>query len=139
MIVIDELVYPEFDNNYLSSFEVDGLTWISSEQYYQASKFADHTQYMYIHSLTDPSLIYSEGRSAAHRKIDNWTDRRFELMYEANIAKIRQNTTLATKLKNTSGEIRYVSHSDVFWGCGTLTRKGENMLGKVLMKVREQL
>ncbi len=62
-------------------------------------------------------------------------------MYEIVKAKFVQNTELGKKLCST-GEAPLAegnSWHDVFWGVDEKTGKGENNLGKILMKVRDEL
>ena len=60
-------------------------------------------------------------------------------MHEICMAKFTQNLLLKEKLLATGTEelVEGNNHGDTFWGC--VNGKGENHLGKILMKVREEL
>ena len=134
MIRVGDRYIVEFDNNFVSPFYLDGMTWISSEQYYQAAKFDDLNHVTYINRLTDPNEIYVQGHSTVYRTKPQWQDHRYEMMRSALWCKFDQNPHLAALLKDTgTAEIVYESR-DSYWG-----DPGENMLGRVLMDVRALL
>lgn len=55
------------------------------------------------------------------------------------VFRIFQNKEIAKILLNTDDEeIIEVTSNDYYWGCGT-NGTGKNMLGKILMKVRDEL
>ena len=70
---------------------------------------------------------------------DDWDDIKLNIMKEALIAKFTQNQKLKTLLLNTNNaSIIEDSPRDSYWGIGK-DKNGENMLGKLLMEVREEL
>jgi hypothetical protein len=69
--------------------------------------------------------------------VENWNDIKVERMLEILRVKF-SNPELKKKLLNTNNSILIEdSKSDAFWGIGK-SGKGKNMLGKLLMKVREE-
>ena len=77
------------------------------------------------------------GRSLRKNKelIDGWDDRKVEIMLKGLRAKFSQSKMLREALLETgNATIHENSPTDMFWGI-----KGEDMLGKLLMKVREEL
>lgn len=70
---------------------------------------------------------------------DNWNEERVEAMYSVLNMKFRGNAELAEKLIAT-GEMELVEDNywnDTFWG--RCNGKGENNLGKLLMRIRGEL
>jgi len=76
--------------------------------------------------------------------------KRFEIVYDANLAKFRQNKAMCEYLLNTGDLIlAEAAPNDKIWGIGLAATdprvqnpaewNGENVLGEVLMKVRETL
>jgi len=69
----------------------------------------------------------------------NWDEIRDNIMYKAVLAKFTQHPELKELLLSTNDSI-LIEHTrnDSYWGDGG-DRSGENMLGKILMKVRDEL
>lgn len=63
-----------------------------------------------------------------------------EWMLDVVWAKFVQNQQLARQLKNT-GNVRLIewTHNDDFWGVNRSSGQGQNILGKILMEVRQNL
>ena len=68
-----------------------------------------------------------------------WEEKRISAMEEVQMAKFTQHPELAKKLLDTGdAELIYTNTGgDDYWGI--FEGKGENNLGKVLMKVRDRL
>jgi hypothetical protein len=79
------------------------------------------------------------GRSRKERILKNWDNIKQNVMYEAIKAKFTQHSDLTQLLLNTK-DAKIIEHTenDNYWGDGG-DGKGKNMLGKILMKVREEL
>ena len=79
------------------------------------------------------------GRSRKGRILKNWDNKKDNVMYEAVKAKFTQHADLRQLLLDTENA-RIVKHTenDAYWGDGG-DGKGKNMLGKILMRVREEL
>jgi ribA/ribD-fused uncharacterized protein len=69
----------------------------------------------------------------------DWDNAKLDVMYKAVYAKFSQNSSLGQALKGT-GNVELVEDSpiDAFWGTGA-DGIGQNWLGKILMKVRDQI
>ena len=69
---------------------------------------------------------------------DGFNEMKLELMYKLLKMKFRPNSPLGKKLQNIHGEIiEENTWHDTFWGvCNGI---GENHLGKLLMKIRDEL
>ena len=70
---------------------------------------------------------------------DDWNSVRDDVMYDALVAKFAQNQKLKRTLIDT-GDIDIIEASprDSYWGWGS-DKKGQNQLGKLLMKVRSEM
>lgn len=129
--------------NNFSSFQVDwrGYRWPTSEHAYQAAHFFE----------TAPELVEEirQARSAeeaceianAHSDKDpeNWQEIRVAIMEEIVRAKCQQNPHVKQKLRETLDKLIVEdSPKDDFWGWGE-KRDGRNELGKIWMKLREEI
>lgn len=126
---------------YLSNFfEVPvwykGIMFKNSEAAYQAQKMLnpdDKFNFKYLSAKEAKKL----GRKVELRP--DWEDVKLKVMEEICLAKFTQNATLRNALILT-GDAELIEGNtwgDKFWGC--VNGKGENNLGKILMKTREIL
>jgi hypothetical protein len=139
-------------NFYPADFVVNGNSYSSSEQFYQAQKaqFAkDRISLDKIMQHQDPTIHKKIGDQV---KIDQdlWVQKAPEVMHCGLLAKFSQNKDLAIYLSNTGNKVLLESSAkDSIWGTGvSLTHKnvlntdlhtGRNLLGNILMSVRQQL
>ena len=140
-------------NWYHVSFTVDGITYSSSEQYmmYQKALLFDDTETASkILDNDDPSTIKALGRMVAPFDEKVWSKHRYDIVYKGVFAKFYQNEDIRAMLISTGDEIiAECSVSDKVWGIGLsmsdplrydITKwPGQNLLGKILMAVRDQL
>jgi ribA/ribD-fused uncharacterized protein len=97
----------------------------------------------------NPSEQKELGRQVKNFKENIWNDFKFNVVFQGNYLKFSQNEELKNKLIATEPYILVEANKhDRIWGIGkfaddpTLMNTeewGENLLGKVLVKVREQL
>lgn len=114
----------------------DGITYQNNEAAFQSAKVLDKSVREKF-SMLDPSSAKRKGRHVQLRH--DWEKVKFDIMYEICKAKFSQNTKLREKLIETGDE--YLEEGNI-WGdriWGTVNGKGQNNLGKILMKVREEL
>ena len=78
------------------------------------------------------------GRSRDHPLREDWEEVKVEVMERALVAKFTQNPELKKQLLET-GDAYLVEHTknDAYWGDGL--GGGENMLGRLLCKVRDEM
>lgn len=138
-------------NFYPCEFVFDGKGFRFSEQcfmYQKALLFNDFEVASQILDETDVRKIKALGRKV--KGFDNtlWDQYKENFMYNACCAKFSQNDRLKDFLLNTGNyEIVEASPVDNIWGIGFSSDKamenidkwGQNLLGKVLMRVREDL
>lgn len=85
----------------------------------------------------DPSTAKRKGRNVRLRY--DWERVKDDIMYQVVKAKFEQNEELKQKLLNTGDEYLEEGNTwnDTYWG--VCRGRGKNMLGKILMKVRDEL
>lgn len=144
---IDEVIgfYPrEFyalDN--FSSFKVEwnGYLYASLEEAYQAASFMGSSEELvervkHSHSADEAQRIAYANRD---KQRPDWNEVKVAIMEELLRLKIEQNPYVKKKLLQTENYLIVEdSPKDSFWGWGP-NRDGENQLGKLWMKLREEL
>lgn len=142
-----------FSQWYPCLFTVDGLKYNCAEQYMMAQKaniFGDKEVMTQILAETDQMAIKKLGRLVKNYDDDVWTEKRFQIVVEGNLAKFSQNEDLLNFLLNTDDRILVeASPKDTIWGIGfdefapeamnPSIWNGENLLGFALMEVRDRL
>lgn len=118
---------------------VDGKEWPTSEHYFQSQKFEDESLRERIRSADSPAEAAKIGRNRSLPLRDDWEQIKMEVMRTALRAKFTQHRSLRDALIQT-GEAEIVEHTnnDSYWGDGG-DGSGANMLGKLLMEIREEL
>ncbi len=131
--------YGEFSNFASFTIRLKNKTWNTTEHFYQAQKFENQAYQEKIRNAESPMKAAELGRSRKERILKNWETKKDNVMYEAVKAKFTQHTDLRQLLLDTENA-RIVEHTenDAYWGDGG-DGKGKNMLGKILMRVREEL
>lgn len=131
--------YFEFSNFSLHPIVVDGKEYKTNEHYFQSVKFVDEEYREKVRLSKTPKEAKQLGSSRAHKIHPDWDARRNAVMETAVRSKFTQHESLRTLLLST-GTDRLIEDSphDYYWGCGR-NRTGKNMLGNILMKVREEI
>lgn len=119
--------------------ELDGKRWPTSEHYFQAQKFEDSQHQESIRLEKSPMIAARMGRDRKKRLRTDWESVKVSLMQKAVRAKFTQHDEIRETLLST-GDAMIVEHTenDAYWGDGG-DGSGKNMLGKILMEVREEL
>lgn len=114
----------------------DGITYLNNEAAFQAQKTLNKEQRLDFATL-NPSQAKKKGRSVSLRP--DWEEIKINVMYEICKAKFTQNENLKRSLLNTGNAelIEGNNWGDKIWG--QVNGIGENNLGKILMKIREEL
>ena len=131
--------YGEFSNFSHHRIHLDGKTWPTSEHYFQAQKFHDAAYRERIRSARSPMDAANLGRDRRQKLRPDWESVKVDVMRDAVRAKFSQHAEL-TALLLATGDAKLVEHTanDAYWGDGGDGR-GRNMLGQILMQVREML
>ena len=119
--------------------ELDGLIWPTSEHYFQAQKFAGTEFAEEIRRAKSPMIAARMGRDRSKPLRADWERAKDEVMRRAVRAKFTQHARLREILLAT-GDALIVEHTrnDSYWGDGG-DGQGRNMLGQILVSVREEL
>jgi N-glycosidase YbiA len=131
--------YGVFSNFARYRITLKGKAWPTSEHYFQAQKFAgtDHEEALRL--IDSPMIAAQMGRSRQRPLRKDWEQVKDDIMREAVWAKFTQHDDLREILLGT-GDATIVEHTekDSYWGDGG-DGSGKNMLGQILMEVREKL
>lgn len=160
--------YYEFSNFYkCKNLVIEGTTWITTEQYFQAQKFRGTEYFDIIHQADSPMKAFALARQKKlagyqskwvvnkktcnrpinelvdehkHLKLaENWDAIKIDVMKTALLAKFSQDAKLKQLLLSTGdAAIVEASPRDSFWGSGK-DGNGQNKLGELLMEVRSIL
>jgi ribA/ribD-fused uncharacterized protein len=119
--------------------EIGGQRWPTSEHYFQAQKFEDAAHREEIRKAKSPMIAARMGRSRKKKLRPDWEAVKDDVMRQAVLAKFTQHEDIRTVLLAT-GTAAIVEHTenDGYWGDGG-DGSGRNMLGRILMEVRERL
>lgn len=121
-------------NFYMCPVIYEGIRYPSSEHAYQAAKSLDMEVRQRIANLSTPGKAKKAGRQINIRQ--DWEAVKYDVMSEIVLEKFLQNPDIKQKLIDTGDEelIEGNTWGDQWWGvCNGV---GENMLGKILMRVR---
>lgn len=132
--------YGCFSNFSLHSFEANGRRWKTSEHFFQAQKFLNSPEHFdRVWMAKSPSDAALLGRDRNSPLRSDWESVKDSVMKQALLAKFRQNNLIQLILLSTDGkQLVEKTSNDYYWGCGS-NNTGRNMLGKLLMEVRDEL
>ena len=116
----------------------EDMSFPSVEHAYQASKTKDIDERKFIASLT-AGQAKRAGRGVTLR--EDWEEIKFSIMEELVRQKFTSSFVLRKKLLATGDYIIKEGNSwgDRIWGVDIITGVGENNLGKIILKIREEL
>ena len=116
-----------------------GLLWPTSEHAYQAASYLDEEIVERIRTAPSAHEVRIIGRTYKEKRRQDWGELKEEVMEELFRAKLAQHEYVREKLL-ISGEREIIKNvpDDSFWGWGA-DHQGENRLGKLWMKLREEL
>ncbi|WMJ75204.1 NADAR family protein [Cytophagaceae bacterium ABcell3] len=135
----------------ISDFTIEGNIFNCCEQwmmYNKAFLFGDKDKAKQILEEKRPNVQRKLGRQVRFFKEEKWLQYRYRIVFQGNYAKFTQNDKLKVYLLNTGNKkLAESSPTDLIWGIGLPEDspykfdeskwRGENLLGEVLMKVRE--
>lgn len=128
-----------FSNFAAYPFALGGKVWPTAEHYFQAQKFAGTEHEEAIRQVRSPMVAARMGRSRQRPLRADWERVKDKVMLAGLRAKFAQHANIRAVLVGT-GDALLVERTrkDRYWGDGG-DGSGRNMLGKLLMQVREEL
>ncbi|AFY35025.1 NADAR family protein [Calothrix sp. PCC 7507] len=131
--------YGCFSNFSSHGFVLDDLYWSTSEHYFQAQKFIGTPHVEQIRLVKTPKDAAKMGRERTRPLRPDWEDIKDDIMRKAVLRKFETHADIREILLDT-GNVEIIENSpiDSYWGCGA-DGSGKNMLGIILMEVREIL
>jgi ribA/ribD-fused uncharacterized protein len=122
-------------NFYPVEIKLDGIVYPNAETAFQAQKTLDVEERRKFSMLKNPVQAKRLGRKVKLR--DDWEEVKLEIMTEIVSQKFLQHPYLIEMLLQTGDEelVEGNKWGDRFWG--VCKCKGENHLGKILMKIRD--
>lgn len=143
MIVDDKIVCFNGNESWLSNFhkspiQLGAIEYPTVEHAFQAMKSEDINERRKIAKLDTPGQAKRAGQKVKLR--ENWEETKVMLMYMLTRKKYLENPKLEEKLIATGSMLIQEgnSWSDTYWGVDIKTGKGINMLGNMIMIVREE-
>lgn len=132
----------EGEHRFLSNFwevpiEFEKETYPTIEHAFQAAKSPDMKYRLKVRVASTPNMAKKLGQVVKLR--EDWEEVKLGIMETLVRAKFAQHHVLADALKNTGDQelIEGNGWGDTYWGVSR--GKGENHLGKILMKIRTEL
>lgn len=122
-------------NFYPVGIKLDGIVYPNAETAFQAQKTLDVEERRKFSMLKNPVQAKRLGRKVKLR--DDWEEVKLDIMTEIVSQKFLQHPHLIEMLLQTGDEelVEGNKWGDRFWG--VCKDKGENHLGKILMKIRD--
>ena len=131
--------YGCFSNFSKHSFTLGGKPWQTVEHYFQAQKFVGTPREHEIQTAPDPMVAKKLGNSREYPLRADWEAVKNDVMRDAVLAKFEQHPDIRAVLLGTGQEVLIeAARNDSYWGYGP-DGNGKNMLGKVLMEIRDEL
>jgi ribA/ribD-fused uncharacterized protein len=135
----NEKPYGCFSNFSAHGFDLDGAWWPTSEHYFQAQKFAGTPHVENVRLAPTPMAASNVGRDRSLPLRADWEQVKDDVMRRAVLQKFAAHPDIRAILLGTGDEtLVEKTTSDYYWGIGT-QGGGKNMLGQILMEVRETL
>lgn len=140
-------------NWYYSEFTVNGITFNSVEQYmmyHKAVQFGDTVTAREIMKTKSFGRMKELGRMVRNYDDHVWSAVRYDVVKQGVLLKFSQNKDLAKRLLSTGNSLlAECAVHDTIWGIGMSMHnknktnpdmwKGQNLLGRALMEVRDML
>lgn len=120
------------------SIELDSIIYKSVEHAYMSAK-SDDEQWKYFCAKEDLARIVKNKSKSIILK-DNWNSIKVDIMYNCLLQKYTQEP-YKSLLKNTGDCFIQEGNTwkDTFWGVDLSTSNGKNMLGTLIMNIRDKL
>lgn len=123
-------------NFYNATVVYEGLTYLNNEAAFQSAKTIDMERRKQFCNI-NPSTAKHKGRNLSLRH--NWESIKCEIMYDIVKDKFTRHPDLKAKLLATNNEelVEGNTWGDTYWG--VCNGRGKNVLGAILMDIRNDL
>ena len=139
-----------YTSKFVSSSEDGGIEYTHAEQWHQHQKAILFGDYECAQRVLDYALPWDQKTAGTHPKnFDRtiWNEKGFEIAVKGSYYKYTQNPSLGRYLLSTKGKRLVEAREDNVWGIGVNISaaksgakwNGLNLLGKALMKVRDEM
>jgi N-glycosidase YbiA len=128
--------YGFMGNFYRARMFIHGRWWNWVEAPYQAAKTVIPAEKQLIWETTKPMEVRNIGQTVT--MVSNWDEIKRQVMKDCCMAKFLQHADLRKQLLETTDDLMEDSPVDWYWGCGK-DGTGQNVLGQVLMEIRQEL
>ena len=127
--------YRFLSNFYPAPVQYQGMEYPSVEHAFQAAKTDNLQERAAIQKLETPGQAKKAGKSVSLRS--DWESVKVSIMDALLQQKFRAGSSLARELEQTGEQelLEGNTWGDTFWGT-TLSGRGQNQLGKLLMEIR---
>ena len=139
----DILTFTTPEHRWLSNMtyvniEYDGIIYPSTENFYQAMKYSEGSKRAYVSTLRPfLSKHYSKENQMTSEVFE---EKKLQIMEYAQQQKYSKEPFRSKLLQTGDAHLEEGNWwGDKFWGVDIKTRQGENNLGKIIMKIRDQL
>lgn len=131
--------YSELSNFAPLPIEIEGVSWPSTEHYYQAQRFADPELREKIRAAKKPVIAKKLAQTHRNKARADWAAVKDAVMERAVRCKFEQHAGLRELLLSTGDEdLAEAVLNDYYWGTGA-DGTGQNRLGLLLMRLRAEL
>jgi ribA/ribD-fused uncharacterized protein len=131
--------YGCFSNFSRHPINLDGITYKTTEHYFQSKKFKGTKYEKIVRDAKGPKGAANEGRDKKKPLRADWEQVKEEVMYTALKAKFSQHLKCREILLSTDDALIVEdSPYDYYWGWGK-SHTGKNRLGILLMKLRNEI
>jgi ribA/ribD-fused uncharacterized protein len=113
-----------------------GEEFKTAAHYFYARQFRRTSIERAIRTAKTSKEVRQIWKNNKHKRIKNWHEIQDHIMFTLQLSKFRGNKEIKKILINTKEERLVYDSKNSHWGCGKSGR-GKNMLGVMLMKVRE--
>lgn len=125
-------------NFHSCEIEYGGFIFPSTEHAYQAAKCYNQED---MFKFLNPKMTAAEAKKLGMIVLlrPDWEEIKLDIMYQVNYYKFRNHKDLTEMLLATGDKILQEGNNwgDTYWGI--CNGKGYNHLGKILMKIREEI
>jgi DNA-directed RNA polymerase II subunit RPB2 len=131
--------YKEFSSYFPVKLTINGKVYPTAEHAFQAAKFSGNPDYQeQIRVAKTPAQAKTLGKTKDVEIRPDWSTVRNAVMEEIVRLKFANDPLKEKLLATGTALIRDTSPQDNYWGIGR-SGKGQNQLGKTLMKIRGEL